>query len=307
MKYFWRGLVLLVVLFVVVMVVSVVGGMATMMNPQSFAKLDEPSILHLKLEGPIIDGGDLLDNLIKYRDKDNIKGVLIEINSPGGVVGPSQELYREVKRVREEWQKPVAVAGGAVVASGAYYTAVAGERIFVNPGTLMGSIGVIIEFADLSELFKFAKIQPQVIKTGAYKDTGAPHRAMRDDEKQYMQAVIDEVHGQFKDAVATSRNLRAEFVAEWADGRIFPGEKAVKLGFADEVGTVVDARRWIGEKTGLGNTPKLFEPPEPRQPFVKALLEGFSPASKVEAAMREVLRYRMSGQPLAIMPGASGL
>lgn len=263
----------------------------------------EKSILYLDLDGVIIDGKQFLKNLRKYRDDDKIKGVLVRVNSPGGVVGPSQELYAELKRVREEWQKPVVVSVASVAASGAYYAAVAANKLIVNPGSMMGSIGVIMEFANLEGLYNWANIKRFALKTGAYKDSGAEYRPMRDDEKQLFQNLINNVHTQFINAVVEGRKLEENVVRKYADGRVFTGETAVSLGFADQQGTFDDAIRSIGELSGLGSDPKLFEPPKERPNFIDILAEMKSTVS-IEKSLERLTQMNLTGQPLLIFPGA---
>ena len=268
----------------------------------------EPSILQLDLEGVIIDGKDFLSDLKKYRDDKNVKGVLIHVNSPGGVVGPSQEIYSEILKVREELQKPVVVSSGAIVASGAYYAAVAADQIITNPGTLMGSIGVIMEFANLEELYDWAKIKRYTIKTGSLKDAGSDHRAMTQEEREYFQSVLDRVQVQFESAVEKNRKLDKYVIDKYADGQIFTGETAVKMGFADQVGTHSDALRIVGELAGLGASPEVFTPPKrsKNNEILELLLNGtFS--VKSESLEHPLKTLKLLGQPLYMMPGALGL
>lgn len=263
----------------------------------------ESSILYLDLDGVIIDGKSFLKDLRKYRKDKKIKGVLVRVNSPGGVVGPSQEMYAELKRVREEWQKPVVVSVASVAASGAYYAAVAANKVIVNPGSMLGSIGVIMEFANLEGLYNWANIKRFAIKTGAYKDSGSEYRPMRDDEKQLFQNLIDGVHTQFIDAVAEGRKLESNVVRKYSDGRVFTGQTAVSLGFADQVGTFDDAIRSIGELTGLGTEPKLFEPPKQRPSVIDFLAEMKSGVS-IKQSLEDLTQMNLTGQPLLIFPGA---
>jgi protease IV len=268
------------------------------------AKVKESALLHLRLDGIILDPSDFLEDLRKYAKDEHIKGVLIEINSPGGVVGPSQELYSELKRVRDEFKKPVVVASSALLASGAFYAAVAASKIYVNPGTLVGSIGVIMEFANLQKLYDWAKIERYSIKTGAYKDSGAEYRPMREDERRVFQSMADEVLTQFVEAVAKGRNLDREVVRPLADGRVFTGEAALKLGLVDKVGTFEDARREAGQLAQLGPDPDLFEPPSKRslEDFLSEIQGKFSGSMVDQVASR--LGVKLWGQPLLLLPGS---
>ena len=267
-------------------------------------KLSKPSILFLQLEGIILDGEEFLENLKKYAGEEEIKGVLIQVNSPGGVVGPSQELYSEIKRVREELKKPVVVSCLGLAASGAYYASVAADKIITNPGSMLGSIGVIMEFANLENLYEWAKIKRYTIKTGAYKDSGAEYREMRDDERQLFQNLADEVLLQFKTAVATSRHLSLETVSKYSDGRVFTGATAVALKFADQVGSLEDAKKIVGQLSGLGTKPHIFIPPPKRPDFLGEIFAETKSRFNINSAMREIVGLRLIGQPLFLMPGA---
>ncbi|MFN7728967.1 MAG: signal peptide peptidase SppA [Bdellovibrio sp.] len=276
--------------------------------------MSSKSILHLKLTGVIMDGKKVLKPLIKYRDDNSIKAVVIEINSPGGVVGPSQELYEEIKRVREEYKKPVVAVSTAVMASGAYYAAVAADKILVAPGTMVGSIGVIMEFTNLEKLYDWAKVSRFSISTGKFKDSGAEYRPMREDERALFQDLINDVYEQFVAAVAEGRELKPEFVKEYADGRVFTGRKATELGFADDVGTVEDAFDLAAELSGLGDDYDVFEPPKVRPSLwdlissgddeeATTLLPWKSADNKLNEALKSVLRIELSNKPLLLMPG----
>lgn len=266
-------------------------------------KVKESSILHMKLEGIILDPQEFLNNLKKYSKDEDIKGVLLQVNSPGGVVGPSQEIYHELKRVRTELKKPVYVSTTGMAASGAYYAAVAADKIYTNEGSLMGSIGVIMEFANLEKLYDWMKIQRHVIKTGKYKDSGAEYRPMREDEKQLFRSMAFEILNQFKAAIVEGRKLTPELVTQYADGRVFTGETAVKIGFADKIGTFEDARRAIGQMAGLGADPDLFEPPGKRPSIREILSEVRSPV-KIELPTQLLLKSQLWGQPLYLLPSA---
>ncbi|MEK6555500.1 MAG: signal peptide peptidase SppA [Bdellovibrionota bacterium] len=268
--------------------------------------LIKKSILSLEIDGIIMDSDDFVEALRKYAKEDEIKGVLIRVNSPGGVVGPSQEMYAEIKRVRDVLKKPVVVSMGGLAASGAYYASVGATKILTNPGTMVGSIGVIMEFANLEKLYDWAKIKRYTIKTGAYKDSGAEYREMRDDERLLFQQMADEVLGQFKAAIAEGRKMDPAKVTQYADGRVFTGETAVKLGFADEIGTFQDAIRTVGQLSGIGEEPELFEPPKKRPSLseifaeIATNLKGFG----VEGTINQMLRPELLGRPLFLMPGS---
>lgn len=311
---------MLIVLFVVfgALWVGLVAGSAFSIFGESehrgFRITSKPSILKLEINGVIIDGKKILKPLLKYRDEDFIKAVVVEVNSPGGVVGPSQEIYEELKRVREDSKKPIVVVSNGLMASGAYYSAVAADKIMVLPGTLVGSIGVIMQFTNLQKLYEWAKISRYSITTGKFKDSGAEYRAMRDDERQLFQDMMNDVWKQFIDAVATGRNLAPEVVKQYADGRVMTGQQAKDLGFVDVIGTVADAYDLAGQLAGLDPEEyEIFEPPK-HGPHWWDLLsqgeedEGVSYDGKltqaVDHALDRVLGSRLVNRPLFLMPGA---
>ncbi len=299
---FLKGFVTVCAAIFFIFVLISLGAVSSQFSPAEFSeKITKDSILNLTLEGVILDGKTILEPLREYADKDEIKGVLIQINSPGGVVGPSQEIYSEILRIKNELKKPVVVTCNALAASGGYYVAAAASKIITNPGTLMGSIGVIMEFADLSELYSWAKVKSYSIQSGAFKDAGSQKRAMTDKEKEYFQSMIDEVQTQFVSAITDNRKIADYIVDKYADGRIFTGALAVELGFADKLGTYTDAVREIGQLTGLGEKPELFTPPKKRPNLYEMIGEVKLPFTGVQKPISNWMD--LIGKPLAILPG----
>jgi protease-4 len=265
------------------------------------------SILHLKIEGVIMDGRRFLKQLEDYRDDKSIKAIVIEINSPGGVVGPSQELFMEIKRVRDEFQKPVVAVAPSLIASGAYYAAMGATELMVLPGTMIGSIGVIMEFTNLEKLYEWGKISRSSITTGKYKDSGAEYRPMRDDERELFQTMADDVLRQFKEAVAEGRKLDMSKVDEIADGRVFTGDQAIALGMADSIGTREDAFKRAATLAGVEKDYDVFEPSPERPSFRQWLFEGDEEEAGVQSLVKNlnrVLRLDLAGKPLFLMPGS---
>ncbi|MNL07233.1 putative signal peptide peptidase SppA [compost metagenome] len=279
------------------------------------------TILHLEMNGVIMNGKKFLKNLERYKEDKKVKAILISINSPGGAVGPSQEIYAEIKRVREDLKKPVICVSTGVIASGAYYAAMGCDKLVVAPGALVGSIGVIMEFANLEKLYDWAKVSRYSITSGKFKDSGAEYRPMREDEKVLFQDMINEVYGQFKNTVMTERKLTDEVVSEYADGRVFTGTKAVKLGFADKEGFFQDAVKLAAEEAKLGDDYDLFEIPKKKMSIfdlgggetedeVNSLNEiadqikgKLNLGTSTETAVKYLLRANMLNQPLYMMPG----
>src|SRR5262244_2739565 len=213
----------------------------------------------VELEGTIVDVDDLLRELKAHRDNPQVKAVVLRINSPGGVVGPTQELHAAVMRLREAG-KPVVASLGAVAASGGYYVAVAADRIYANPGTLTGSIGVIMQSANFEQLMKKVGVDYVVVKAGQFKDVGNPGRPMTLEERRVLQALLDDVHAQFIAAVAEGRKLDRAQVAQLADGRIFSGTQAKALQMIDDLGGLEDAVNGAAQLAGIRVPPKVIPP-----------------------------------------------
>lgn len=193
----------------------------------------------LEIEGVITDMKDLMEDVVKFKEDDSIRGVIVRINSPGGSTAPTQEIYRELKKLRNK--KKVYVSMGSVCASGGYYIASAGNKIYALPSTITGSIGVIMENVVMEDLLKKIGIQANPIKAGAYKDIGSPFRRMKADERAYLQEIIDSIHNEFIKDVADARKMNVDAVKKFADGRIFTGSQAKAIGMVDNIGTYHDA------------------------------------------------------------------
>lgn len=268
--------------------------------------LRKSSVLVLELNDVIDDNNQALKFLKKYRDEDDVKGVLIRISSPGGVVGPSQELYAEIKKTREEYKKPVVAYCSSIAASGAYYAAVAADKIVTTPGCMVGSIGALMSFVNLEGLYDWAKVKRYSITTGKFKDSGAEYKAMTAKERALFQEMLDDVLDQFKGAVAEGRHMKPHQLDPYADGRVFTGRKAVQLGFADQVGTWSDALKLIGELSGLGDKPETYKPV--RRPSLRELLEDSGDFEMHwKNGVEKLLRMQHSGMPLYLLPPMGGL
>jgi len=205
------------------------------------------------------DADTIVRVLGEHRDNPGIAAVVLRINSPGGVVAPTQEIFAAVEKVRAAG-KPVVASLGAVAASGGYYVAVAASRIVANPGTLTGSIGVIMQLANVEGLLKKVGVEYVVVKAGAYKDIGSFARAMRPEERQVLQALLDDVYGQFVGAVAERRGLPEKAVLAFADGRIYSGQQAQALGMVDELGGLDVAIESAAKLAGISGKPKVIYP-----------------------------------------------
>lgn len=214
----------------------------------------------VKIEGIITDSASINESIRKFAKDENIKAIVLRINSPGGGVGPSQEIYEEVKKLRDK--KVVVASIGAVGASGGYYIACGADKIVANPGSITGSIGVIMEFLNLKELIEKLGMKGMVVKSGPLKDVGNPLRDMTEEERKLLKTLIDNIHYQFVDAVADGRKLERSKVEVIADGRIFSGEQAKELGLVDILGNFYDAIDVSAKISGIKGEPRLVYPPK---------------------------------------------
>ena len=218
-----------------------------------------PKVAVVELEGIILDGSAVVRELRERGDDASIKAVVVRVNSPGGVVAPTQEIFTAIQRVRKGG-KPVVASLGAVAASGGYYVATAADRIYANPGTLTGSIGVIMQMANLEGLLKKVGVEYVVVKAGSYKDVGNIARAMSPEERRMLQALLDDVYSQFVDAVAEGRGLDRKEVLAFADGRIYSGQQALGLKMVDELGGFEDAVEAAGKLANIPGRPRVIYP-----------------------------------------------
>lgn len=222
----------------------------------SFSFKDQVAVI--KIEGVIAESENILRQLRRYKKSRSVKAVVLRVNSPGGAVAPAQEIYQELKRFGEK--KPVVCSMSSVAASGGYYVCLGCNYIISAPGTVTGSIGVLMQILDLEELLRWMKIRQQVIKSGKFKDAGSPYRELTPEERKYFQEVISNVHEQFKKAVMESRGLSEEGVEKIADGRIFTGEQALELGLVDALGNLEDAIKKASELAGIKGEPEVIFP-----------------------------------------------
>ena len=231
--------------------------------------------------------------LTKYADDPSIKAIVIRIDSPGGGVAASQEIYEGVKRLRADG-KLVVASLGSLAASGGYYVACAADRIFTNPGTLTGSIGVIVQLANAQGLLRKVGIESTAITSGPFKDSGSPARPLRPEEREVFQTLVDDVYRQFVDAVAQGRHLEPAEVRRYADGRVYTGQQAKAFKLVDDLGTLQDAIAYAASTIGVAGKPKLVQERRERLWWLKFVLESvrgyatFKPFSVADS----VLQYR---------------
>ena len=212
------------------------------------------------LDGVILSPHPVVDELKKFGDDSSIKAIILHVNSPGGGVAASEEIYREVKRLREEKKKKVVVSIETVGASGAFYVASASNKIYADKGSIVGSIGVIAEWVNYGDLLKWAKLKNVVIKTGEFKDTGNPARDLTPAEQAYMQSLIDNMFGQFVQAVADGRSMKFDDVKAIANGKVWTGEQALSMKLIDNVGDFEAAVKDTAKSVGISGEPTLVRP-----------------------------------------------
>src|SRR5262245_47041237 len=210
------------------------------------------------IEGELVQSAHILEQLKRYEDSNSVKAILLNIDSPGGGVAVSQEIYAEIKRLREKKDKTVVAYLSSTGASGAYYLSCAANKIVANPGTIVGSIGVIAEWVNYADLLEWAKVKDIVFKTGEFKDTGSPTRALTDNERKYFQGLIDDMYVQFLEAVASGRKLDLQEVRSIADGRVFTGRDAEERKLIDETGNFQDAVDITAKLAGISGKPRLL-------------------------------------------------
>jgi protease-4 len=212
----------------------------------------------VEIRGVIAQSSGIIEEIHQHQEDDGVKAIVLRIDSPGGGVGPSQEIYREVLKTRKK--KKVITSMGSVAASGGYYIASASDLIVANPGTITGSIGVVMQFTNFEDLMKKIGIKGVVLKSGEYKDAGSPFRPMTPEERKLLQGVIDNVQQQFVQAVAEGRRLDKTKVMEIADGRILTGEQAKQLGLVDQIGNLQDAIETAAKMVGIEGKPQVVYP-----------------------------------------------
>ncbi len=221
----------------------------------------KPAIGILEIDGGIVSSEPYLETIREYEEDDAVKAILIRVDSPGGVVGPSQEVYAALLRLKGK--KPLIASLGAVGASGAYYIACAADTIYALPGTMTGSIGVLLEFLDVSEGLSKLGIKAGSITSGTLKDAGTPFRPMTHEERSYFMEITKDVHEQFLEAVAKSRHIPIENLRKYADGRVFTGRQAQKLGLIDKIGGYDNALQDAKRRAGITGEPRILRPKEP--------------------------------------------
>ena len=258
-------------LIMVLVLGAVFGLLAVVSKMQGFSFVRGEKVAVLPISGLITDSEATIEQLKKFAKDDSVKAIVVRLNTPGGGVGPSQEIYEEVRKIRGK--KVIVASMGALAASGGYYIACGADKIFANPGTITGSIGVLMQFVNVKDLIEKIGVKGFVIKSGSFKDTGSPVREMSPEERKLLQSVIDNVHSQFVNAVAEGRKLSREAVLEVADGRILSGEQAKELGLVDVLGNQEDAVAEAGKMAKIEGEPRVVTPPKKKFSILDLLRE----------------------------------
>ena len=219
----------------------------------------ENSIALIRIEGVILDSHEVIQQIKIFADDSDIQAIVVRIDSPGGAVVPSQEIYASLKRVRDDGEKTVVASMGNMAASGGYYIASASNTILANPGTITGSIGVIMEMTNVHELLNKVGIENVVVKSGLHKDLASPFRPLNIESRAILQDVMDDVHDQFIHAVAEGREMEVAQIQALADGRIFTGRQALQLNLVDRLGTLQDAIQLAADYAGITEEPTVIE------------------------------------------------
>jgi protease IV len=228
------------------------------------------------LEGVIISPKIVVDQLKKFSDDDSIKAIILHVNSPGGGVAASEEIYREVKRIRDDKKKRIVASIESVGASGAYYVSSATNKIYADKGSIVGSIGVIAEWVNYGDLLHWAKLKDITMKAGEFKDTGSPTRDMTPAEKEYLQSLIDNMHGQFIQAVADGRKTKFDDIKAIANGKVWTGEQALSMKLIDQVGDFQAAVDDTAKSVGIKGEPVLVHPERDRKTVLDVLFGDVS-------------------------------
>ena len=246
-----------------------------------------PKIAVVDLDGVIFSPKQIVPQLKKFADDDSVKAIIIHVNSPGGGVAASEEIYREVKRIRDEKKKRIVASIETVGASGAYYVASATNKIYADKGSVVGSIGVIAEWVNYGELLKLAKLNAITMKAGEFKDTGSPTREMTPAEREYMQGLIDNMHTQFIQAVADGRHAKEADIRAIANGKVWSGEQALALKMVDQIADFEGAVKDTAQAVNISGEPTLVYPPKEKRSGLDLLFGDVSDYLPTRAKLME--------------------
>ncbi len=239
------------------------------------------------IEGEILEARETIERIHRYAEMAAVRAIVMRIDSPGGAIAPTQEIYEEIRKTRHDSGKPFIASIGNVGASGGFYIASACDRIVANPGSITGSIGVILQWFDVKDLLTWAKLQPETIKSGAMKDAGSPFRELTPEERAYFQRIVMQLREQFVKAVADGRTgkISADEVNRIADGRVFTGQEALGLKLIDELGNLDDAVITAGRLAGIKGKPATIYPKKRRPSLFDLMTNGDDTESIVQRVL----------------------
>lgn len=286
------GLIIVLGLFTLLLIVVFSKGVGVKEGFNLSGPGDKVAIV--RLEGTILSSDKIVKSLKQVAENNTVKAIVLRVDSPGGGVAASQEIYEEVKKISSS-VKPVVVSMGSIAASGGYYVSCAATKIVANPGTITGSIGVIAMFPNYAKLMEKLGLGMNVIKSGEYKDSGSPFRLMTDADKKYFQNVVNDSYLQFLDAVANARKLTVEELKGYADGRVFTGKQALKLGLVDTLGSLQDAIKLAARLGGVRGKPVVVEERKPNSLLDILFGDKFANLHLLEKDFLEqpMLQYKM--------------
>lgn len=282
-----KGVVVLVLILGLIFVISFVAGRWGLFEGSGIS-LSNDKIAVISIQGVLTSSTDTIKQFKQYEENEDVKALVLRIDSPGGTVVAAQEIYTEIQKLREN--KVVLTSMGNVAASGGYYVASATEEIVANPGTLTGSIGVISEYPNIEELMKKVGLRSEVMKSGRFKDLGNPTREMTVEERQLLQDLIDNIHRQFIRDVALGRDMTVEEIEPLADGRVFTGEQAKENGLVDRLGSFEDALDRAAELAGIEGKPVIIYPEEKRKKIWEYLVQSI--VESMGSALRTTFEQR---------------
>jgi protease-4 len=229
------------------------------------------------IQGVLLDPDAVVQQIKKFNKDDSIKAIILHVNSPGGGVAASEEMYREVKRIHDQKKKPIVASIETVGASGAYYVSSATDKIYADGGSVVGSIGVISEWVNYGDLMRWAKLKPEILKVGEFKDTGDPTRELTPAERAYLQGLIDNMYGQFVQAVSEGRHANVSDIKAIADGRVWTGQQALGLKLIDKIGDFQTAVDETAKSVGIHGEPTLVHLEQDRKTLLDLLFGDISP------------------------------
>ncbi len=288
-----RGIVTLVVIFggLFLGLMVFIGVLVAAFSPDGFGGPGD-RIGVVEVDGTIMDSKKVIENLRRFEKDDSVRAVVVRVNSPGGAVAPSQEIYSAVRRLKEH--KPVVVSMGTVAASGGYYIACGADTIFANPGTITGSIGVITQFFNIEGLVERIDLEVHTVASGDFKDAGSPFKPFAPEDEAVFRAMVQDVHRQFVEDVADCRGMGIDEASEIADGRIFTGRQAYSMDLVDQLGSLQDAIEYLADEVGLEDPPVVY-PPEDRMGIIGELfrvaVNTTATEAQEQAAPRVLYQY----------------